>query len=187
MTKHIQEANKNEIELFDDDPVAIPALLRFLYNTPYDSGGDAATWQLLSNHAHVYAAAEKYGLSKLKEAVTKKMKTFLPVGRQPKQHELFATLKIIWASTPSHDTQARSILAFHCAWFFKTLRKNEEFAQIMRDTELGWDVSLALDDVNDTKNRLAIERAQRNILPALRGGRARSGRAGDGGGVRGAH
>ncbi|KAM0721277.1 hypothetical protein Q7P37_003565 [Cladosporium fusiforme] len=87
---NLPDANKQEIELFEDDPAAVPAMMRFLYNISYTYAKDPATRQRLSSHAHVYAAANRYDLLGLKKAVVEQM-SGLESAQESKQQEFFAT------------------------------------------------------------------------------------------------
>ncbi|OAP59879.1 hypothetical protein AYL99_04881 [Fonsecaea erecta] len=63
-----KEALDNKIELKEDDPGAVEAMLRFMYENEYDSGEHS--WGRISPmlfHVRVHAVADKYGVAALKK------------------------------------------------------------------------------------------------------------------------
>lgn len=62
-----------EIELKEDDANAMVALLRYLYDLPYDEAfGDQR--QLLQPYAEAYVVAEKYQAQGLNVVISEKLK-----------------------------------------------------------------------------------------------------------------
>lgn len=63
----MQESTNNAIELKEDDPGAVEAMIRFMYQNDYDSSGDSET-RISPMHfdVSVYRVADKYGVTALK-------------------------------------------------------------------------------------------------------------------------
>lgn len=117
-------------------------MIRFLYGLKYQSAGTRSDWQHLQSHALVYAMAEKYNLDSLKTAVTRVVTyDFADFGSVVCDVQDFtSSLRIIWSSTTSNDTQLRPLLADRCAKMIHSLIKRASFVRVMRDTELGADL-----------------------------------------------
>lgn len=71
-----QESGAKEVELHEDDPNAMTALVRYLYDLPY--ADDTEGWcTRLQPHALVYVVADKYQIESLKTEVCDNMKAII--------------------------------------------------------------------------------------------------------------
>ncbi|KAK3699715.1 hypothetical protein LTR37_016320 [Vermiconidia calcicola] len=60
------ESERKTIELHDDDPDAVEAMLRYIYSFEYaDTTGERASWTAVALHLNVYAVAKKYQMPTL--------------------------------------------------------------------------------------------------------------------------
>ena len=121
-----------KIELQDDEPSAVLAMLRFLYGLPYEA--DETHWhdgKTMLPHAQVYTVAEKYELENLKVQVHKNMVKLIQFsGDKP---DLIETIREIIYQTPDTDTMARKLLIDHCVQFLSVLSKHEGFVALLEE------------------------------------------------------
>ena len=133
----MQETDSKEIELRDDQPSAVLAMLRFLYDLSYDS--DKAYWndnRTLLQHARVYTVAEKYGIEGLRESVFETMEPIISEGVP--RPDLLPSIREIITGTSSSDYMARPLMINYCVDNLVTLSKNEDFIALLGDLgELG--------------------------------------------------
>ncbi|KAM0718325.1 hypothetical protein Q7P37_006657 [Cladosporium fusiforme] len=139
-----KEANSNEVKLCEDDPLAIHAMIRFLYGLDYQSAGTKSDWLRLSPHAHLYAAAEKYDLPSLKSTITDVVKSEFKSLDSDLYHlnDFCSALSIVWRGTPSSDNKLRQLLTDRCSKNLDSLLKHATFLRVLRDTELGADLCI---------------------------------------------
>lgn len=145
-----QEAEAKEVGLFDDDPNALEAVLRFLYgqtnaievvhyqnlNSTVLSGSDLGCMEI---GAQVYVVADKYGVSGLKFKVLEYMRP-LPGFCTVSARDLVAAIGIIWTSTSDNDALARPLLIHTCAEHFEKFINEEGFEQTLRQHGLEIDI-----------------------------------------------
>jgi len=62
----LKESGLKEVELHEDDPEAVLAMLRHIYGLTYDEQTPGGCC-LLSQHASVFVVAEKYQISGLRQ------------------------------------------------------------------------------------------------------------------------
>ena len=121
-----------EIELLDDEPAAVLAMLRFLYGEPYQA--DEAHWHdgmTMLPHAQVYSVAEKYGLENLKVQVHKTMDYLIRLGGY--KPDLIETIREIIYQTPDTDTLARKLMIDYCVQFLSELSQQEGFVSLLEE------------------------------------------------------
>lgn len=128
-------------------------MLRFIYNEEYYSGPDnAEIWKTLASHASVYVVAEKYAPEALKETSPENLRMLL---RSPTcTSDLFRTLSLVWSSTLPDGALLRPVFADYCGTNLTTLADHGQFKQILRDTDLGADITLRLAHVLTSKVEL---------------------------------
>lgn len=146
----IQESGSEEITLHDDDPDAMFALLRFLYDLPYISG-ENTKWSrnTLQPHASVYVVADKYQIKALQSETCENMRRLLTspsflavmatpnddhVGELKNGSDFVSALQKIITGTTEHDTQARKLMIKFVIQNIEALRKAEEFMALLRET-----------------------------------------------------
>ncbi|KAL8712376.1 MAG: hypothetical protein Q9225_006953, partial [Loekoesia sp. 1 TL-2023] len=97
-----KESQESRIELPDDDPVVIKAIIQYLYSGDFldfgtieSGGGSAGAADQLSD---IYITAEKYQLLDLKSLVIEKLRTVTDVEERPV--EFLTTAQKIYADIP---------------------------------------------------------------------------------------
>ena len=145
----MQESNSKEVELREDDPEAMMAVLRHLYGLPYaadqDEWHDGAT---LLPHVLVYITAEKYQITELKAELCAVMSAILCSYCQKDRMKAWLgspdhldAVREMIAGTTSDDTEGRNLLIDWCADRMDDLHKNEPFMQLVAEVpELGADL-----------------------------------------------
>ena len=149
----MQEAGLKEIKLHDDDPDAMMALLRCIYDLPYDDPskfvGGRTTLEFL---AKICVVAEKYQVSGVQAKIAEEMddtlwkKTQRVIemitygGRkpQPKADDLLTAIKIIFHGTSQQDNVCRVKLVNFCVLCIRDLNKIPGFSKVLGECgELG--------------------------------------------------
>ena len=107
----------------------------FLYRLDYDDQLSIANHanqddgRLVTN-AQVYAIAEKYGVSSLKDTAIQKSADLLK--RMWKTDELFAAMEVVWTSTPWSDRGLRECYLAAIVKHKHDLHKKEGFMEFVR-------------------------------------------------------
>ena len=126
----LQEDEAHEIELLGDDPAAVKAMLRFLYDGDYSA--DEAVWHdgiSLLPHVHVYVTAEKYDLQGLKHAAFRNISSIL--GNEKESVDLYEALRLAFSLTPPNDQQLRILFTDNCVAHLLSLTTQPEFIKIL--------------------------------------------------------
>lgn len=140
-----QESNSKEVELHDDDPEAMTAVLRHLYGLPY--AADLAEWHdgsTLLPHVLVYTTAEKYQVPSLKIDSLANLKNILHHHRGNGESasawvvspDCLSSLRQIHAGTTTSDTEIRGLLVAHCVEWndrMRALVNNHDFIQLITE------------------------------------------------------
>lgn len=138
-----QESGLKEIELHDDDPDAMMALFRYIYDLPYndlfeelDERSDTQTQ--LQFLAKVYLAADKYQVDGLPVNVTKLMETIAwstegnwEPDTIPK--DSLAAAKIIFNGTASQDDACRVTMVNFFVTCIVDFRQMPEFSALLSE------------------------------------------------------
>lgn len=102
---HFRESQTYQIDLPEDEPDTIRAILQYLYAGNFHHYGTlefaGSTWAASMQLADMYVTAEKYQLSSLKDLVLTKLGHFIDVEERP--IDFFSTAKAIYAGTPDTD------------------------------------------------------------------------------------
>lgn len=125
------------VDLDDDDPVAVWAMVQYLYHLKFPNltakligkiwgtdeartheeapdwaydGGRLTPWGCLHQHAKIYSLAEKYGISSLKLFVIAEFaeRVDVPVSRAP--DEFIRCVREVYTGTPERDRGLRDLL-----------------------------------------------------------------------------
>lgn len=141
-----QESASKEIELKEDDSGAMLALLRFLYDLPYNAEANSKWVSSLQPHASVYVVADKYQLDSLKEAVANNMQKILTSKTYTNNlghlrwcdsfknaGDFFGTLNTILEVTTTQDTQAREVLICFIIHNINFFRKQDKLLSLFKD------------------------------------------------------
>ncbi|KAL2002768.1 hypothetical protein VTN02DRAFT_5986 [Thermoascus thermophilus] len=117
-----QEGENRRLELKEEDPDVIQAVLDFLYTGDYET--DEIDYSqdvnaLINRHVQVYACADKFCISDLKDVAAKKFDEQLSLlleyvdsnNNNNEKGEVLATIiPEVYSTTPSTDRQLRDIL-----------------------------------------------------------------------------
>ncbi|KAG9766101.1 hypothetical protein KCU73_g109, partial [Aureobasidium melanogenum] len=138
-------ATSNEVDLGDDkEPEAIRAMIRHMYDLPYDktieenTADDSAAYSAnedLLFHIAVFTAADKYDVSSLRPLVVKKFEHHMETHWES---ESFATsIQKLTGCSAGHlaDHTLQAAAAAFCARNLIKLLKNDEFVKIMQEAE----------------------------------------------------
>ncbi|THX75704.1 hypothetical protein D6D04_07221 [Aureobasidium pullulans] len=138
-------ASSNEIDLGDDnDPEAVRAMIRHIYDLPYDqmlqgnTPDDTAAYSTnedLLFHIAVFTAADKYDVSTLRPLVVKKFEDLMETTWEGEQ---FATaIQKLTGPSAGHlaDNTLQTAAAAFCAKNLTKLIKKETFVKMIQDEE----------------------------------------------------
>ncbi|KAF2758854.1 hypothetical protein EJ05DRAFT_537254 [Pseudovirgaria hyperparasitica] len=121
----------DEIDLPNDDPLAIQALLEFFYSMTYtfDMSSPAASFL----HISVFAVATKYSIGELCLLATTNFQSLASkIWNSPSFVE---SVRFVYTSTPAHHRALRDIVLDIVTRNIDTiLAKDGQFSQVMRDT-----------------------------------------------------
>ena len=182
LTSLFQEAQTCTIVLKEDDPPTVRRMLTYLYTLTYDDEGDAASAEHymvngakiskaaptlspplseeeLSRHAKmmnnvvVYAVAQKYDISELKELATFKFRQLLWL--KAPSPSLLHVVDAVFETTSIADSGLRSVVAKYCIKYRTEIVADNHLSTMIRDHgDLGLDI-LRQDKVELTKTTLA--------------------------------
>lgn len=92
----------NTIQLKEDNPWAVEAMIHFMYGFDYDSSGsDHSSVSLVLFNVNVYQIADKYGVQKLNERVKEKFEKIIETCWTMDDFPM--TLTEAYSSTPKTD------------------------------------------------------------------------------------
>lgn len=129
----------------EDDPDAMVALLRFIYDLPFEGNAKIDITsnedELLLPYTQVYIAADKYQVEGLKLAVSNTMKriidTEMDFDEDPCVDDFLETLRVIVTHTTPQDQLARKVVVEACVMNLQCIRKRPELLSLLSDsTEL---------------------------------------------------
>ena len=149
----MQETGLKEIELHDDDPDAMMALFRCIYDLPCDEPSRLkACLTTLEFLAEICVVAEKYQVSGVQANIAEQMENTLWTeteydidvdlhdGPEPhhKADDLLIATKIVFEGTSQQDNVCRVVLVNFCVLCIRDLHKIPEFAKLLGECgELG--------------------------------------------------
>ena len=144
----LQEAKTNKIELHDDEPAVVDAMVQFFYKHEYDLPSPAtSTVSPAIFHVQVHNLADKYDITALQEQATNKVKTIVYADWHDAR---FAELvKHVYSTGPSKSL-LRAFLSELVADHAKELLITDDdlsqaFAAVAADVpELGMNVACCL-------------------------------------------
>jgi hypothetical protein len=126
------------LELKDDDPQMAGLLLRYFYAHDYRVDDDNGKAPLIV-HARMYAIADKYGVTLLKDIAREKFATFLQniqsKGAAFLDIPTFATaIDVIYTTTLPSDRGLRDAIIPMMITFKTQLRASDDFMALIRGT-----------------------------------------------------
>ncbi|KAI5203418.1 hypothetical protein E4T39_04241 [Aureobasidium subglaciale] len=138
-------ASSNEIDLGDDeDPEAIRAMIRHIYELPYDkmlegdTAGDTAAYSIneyLLFHIAVFTAADKYDVASLRPLIVKKFEDLMETNWEGEE---FATsIQKLTGPSANHlaDNTLQVAAATFCAKNLTKLIKKDTFVKMIQEGE----------------------------------------------------
>ncbi|KAI4744536.1 hypothetical protein E4T50_05144 [Aureobasidium sp. EXF-12298] len=138
-------ASSNEVDLGDDEePEAIRAMIRHMYDLPYDqvlednTADDSAAYSTnedLLFHIGVFTTADKYDVASLRPLVVKKFEALMETNWES---ETFATsIQKLTGPSAGHlaDTSLQATAAAFCTEKLPELIKNDAFVKMIQDEE----------------------------------------------------
>ncbi|KAF2139161.1 uncharacterized protein K452DRAFT_311088 [Aplosporella prunicola CBS 121167] len=133
-----KESQSSSIDLNDENPEIVKAMLDYLYRFKYDlqNASNDPTINMLF-HTRVYAAGEFYGIEKLKHAA---IAHFRKLASHFWQHiTAFTTaIKSIYNTTHSGDRGLRAIVVEFAVMYMDDLALHDEFLDCMREEPDFW-------------------------------------------------
>ncbi|THW72291.1 hypothetical protein D6D19_06628 [Aureobasidium pullulans] len=138
-------ASNKEVDLGDDDdPEAVRAMIRHIYDLPYDqmlegnTFDDTAAYSTnedLLFHIAVFTAADKYDVATLRPLAVKKFESLMETSWESEQ---FATaIQKLTGPSAGHlaDSTLQAAAAAFCAKHLKKLIKSGEFVKMIKEEE----------------------------------------------------
>ncbi|KEQ61160.1 uncharacterized protein M437DRAFT_26213, partial [Aureobasidium melanogenum CBS 110374] len=136
-------ASSNEVDLGDDeDPEAILAMIRHIYDLPYDmmiegnTVDDSAPYSTnedLLFHINVYAVADKYDVPSLRPIVVKKFEDLMEITWE--SDDFVARIQKLTGPSMGHiaDPSVQAAAAAFCAKHLHKLAKQDNFVEMIQD------------------------------------------------------
>ncbi|KAM5475685.1 hypothetical protein MauCBS54593_001377 [Microsporum audouinii] len=124
-----KESSENTIELGDDDPRAIEAMISFMYKFDYHQTGGEASSMLFD--AKVFGVAEKYGIAALKICAQNKFKVAIQIGWNT--DEFLDVIAEVYNEISCADRTLRKLLATVCYDNIRELFKKDHFKVLLED------------------------------------------------------
>ncbi|KAL4777963.1 hypothetical protein BJX76DRAFT_363185 [Aspergillus varians] len=128
-----KEVTEKVIQLEEDDPRAIEAMIYFLYGFNYDSSGSdqGRTSPMLFN-VKVYQIGDKYGVPKLKAEAKEKFSVAIKTCWEMDDFPI--AIASAYSTTASTDRGLRDLLVSTSLEHINDLLKNDDFKQTLRET-----------------------------------------------------
>lgn len=124
----------------DDDPKAIYAMIRHLYDLPYDQSTILFPNSLntdLMFHVNVFEAADKYDVPSLRALVVDKIPGLMKQTWLTNQEEFCKAIRRLCApdAVVFADKSLQASAASFCSTYISTLIKNDRFVQMLEEGE----------------------------------------------------
>lgn len=142
-TDTTQVASSNEVDLGDDeDAEAIRAMIRHIYDLPYDNMleentvDDSAAYSTnedLLFHINVYAVADKYDVPSLRPIVVKKFEDLMEITWE--SDDFTTSIQKLTGSSMGHvaDPSLQAAAAAFCAKHLHKLAKQNDFVEMIQE------------------------------------------------------
>ncbi|KAL1979195.1 hypothetical protein VTN96DRAFT_6523 [Rasamsonia emersonii] len=126
------ETAENVVQLKDDDPRAVEAMVHFMYGYEYDSSGsDRGRISPILFNVKVYQLADKYGVPQLKQRAKEK---FENIAKTCWQMDDFPTaIAEAYTCTPKEDRGLRDTLVEISCEHIDELQKNDDFQTVLEE------------------------------------------------------
>ncbi|OJD32335.1 btb poz domain protein [Diplodia corticola] len=140
-----KESTRGVIELNNDDPSAVKAMLEFLYTFDYTDPNGADYSKILLFDAEMYALGEIYAISSLKKLAKKRFQDMFE--RPLDGHIIAPAIRAIYDTTPETDRGLRDVVVASCKPRIRSLLKDDDFNEMMDNVgPFGKDLLLYKDD-----------------------------------------
>ncbi|PLN76859.1 BTB/POZ domain protein [Aspergillus taichungensis] len=128
-----KEVTDNVIQLEEDDPRALEAMIHFMYGFSYDSSGSdrGRTSPMLFN-VNVYQTGDKYDIPKLKEQAKEKFAVALKNCWE--MDDFPVAIARAYSTTVASDRGLRDLIVDTCLEHISELLENDDFKQVLRET-----------------------------------------------------
>jgi speckle-type POZ protein len=130
-TGRFKEGETGAIDLPEDEPSIVNAMLQYLYTFDYNYAVDEKQDPLAVAHAKVYALADKYDIGPLKTVAGTKFKAAAELLAET-PHFLQA-IRLVYETTPSEDRGLRDITVEVSKECFSHLLKDPEFDDLLQE------------------------------------------------------
>ncbi|OQN96514.1 hypothetical protein B0A48_17087 [Cryoendolithus antarcticus] len=146
LSRTAQDAAVVNLDTSEASPIVVKGFLCFLYRGQYDvdeiDDVPAPEWDATSLHAEVYVLACKYTMVELAQVAAIRLTSWTrPLSDLT---ELFHTLHVLWMSDFEDRHELRQFFVGDCLPVVRTLMPEAWFKELMRRTELGADIAIAL-------------------------------------------
>nr|OQO32360.1 hypothetical protein B0A51_00419 [Rachicladosporium sp. CCFEE 5018] len=146
LSRTAQDAAVVNLDTSEASPTVVKGFLCFLYRGQYDvdeiDDVPAPEWDAISLHAEVYVLACKYAMVELAQVAANRLTSWTrPLSDLT---ELFHTLHVLWTSDFEDRHELRQFFVGYCLPVVRTLMQEAWFKELMRRTELGADIAIAL-------------------------------------------
>jgi hypothetical protein len=147
-----QETQEATIRLVEDDPIAIEAMIHFMYGFDYDSsGGDRGRVSPMLFNVKVYQVGDKYDVPKLKAQARQKF--INAIEKCWEMDDFPVAIADTYTTTISTDRGLRDPLVSTVLNHIDVLLTNEDFVQVLRET-----IGFAADLVQSQKHMVELKR-----------------------------
>ncbi|KAL3474861.1 BTB/POZ protein [Aspergillus californicus] len=128
-----KEVTENVIQLKDDDPRAVEAMVHFLYGFNYDSSGsDQGRNSPMLFNVKVYQIGDKYGIPNLKAQAKEKFSVAIRTCWEMDDFPI--AIASTYSTTASADRGLRDLLVSTSLEHINDLLKNDDFKQTLGET-----------------------------------------------------
>lgn len=129
-----------QIELYEDDPAMIDLLLCYLYTRDYDTSNNGL--DLLVTHVHIYAIADKCGVSILKALAEHKICSALKGDWGLDISDFVAAIKLIYTINLASDRGLRDCIQDTLLKYVPLLRESKDFVKLIKSGRGDGDVAI---------------------------------------------
>lgn len=149
-----QETSENAIQLKEDNPRAVEAMIHFMYGFEYDSSGsDHGRVSPMLFNVNVYQIADKYGVPKLKDRAKEKFEKANETCWEMDDFPM--TITKAYSSTPKTDRGLRDPLIRTALNHIDCLHKTEDFMQVLEET-VGFGADLIRSSVSRMSTNISL-------------------------------
>jgi speckle-type POZ protein len=139
-----KESEDGVVDLSDNDPAAIEAMLEFMYTYDYEQPIDNTRPAVF--HARMYKLADRYDVPELRKLARKKFKQSLRALCRDKKDEDYTSFLLavaeVYENAPPNDKCLRKIVGKIASQHTETLMDDDKFQELM-DSVPGFSADIA--------------------------------------------